>query len=73
MTAPTLSISPRSRSTFGSSRAESAPEGPNGKMTIRGEPSAFLSPQPAFVRMRGGEYRFQPGIAALRAIATCSA
>ncbi len=50
-----------------------APEDPHGKMTLQGDPPAFLSPQPAFVRMRGGEYLFQPGIAALRAIATCSA
>jgi len=50
-----------------------APEDPNGKMTIQGDPPAFLSPQPAFVRLLGGEYLFQPGIAALRAIATCSA
>ena len=38
-------------------------------MTIQGDPPAFLSPQPAFARLRGGEYLFQPGIAALRAIA----
>jgi len=45
------------------------PEDPHGKMTIQGDPPVFLSPQPAFVRLRGGEYLFQPGIAALRAIA----
>jgi Dyp-type peroxidase family len=50
-----------------------APADPNGKMTIQGDPPAFITPQPAFVRLRGGEYLFQPGIAALRAIATCSA
>ena len=45
------------------------PEDPHGKMTIQGDPPVFLSPQPAFVRLRGGEYLFQPGITALRAIA----
>jgi Dyp-type peroxidase family len=44
-------------------------EDPDGKMTIQGDPPRFISPQPAFVRVRGGEYLFQPGIAALRAIA----
>jgi Dyp-type peroxidase family len=46
-----------------------APEDPNGKMTIQGDPPRFLSPQPALVQLRGGEYLFQPGIAALKAIA----
>ena len=46
-----------------------AAEDPHGKMTIQGDTPAFLSPQPAFIRMRGGEYLFQPGIAALRALA----
>jgi Dyp-type peroxidase family len=45
------------------------PEDPSGKMTIHGNPPVFLTPQPGFVRVRGGEYLFQPGIAALRAIA----
>jgi Dyp-type peroxidase family len=44
-------------------------EDPHGKMTVQGDPPVFLSPQPAFVRVRGGEYLFQPGIAALRALA----
>jgi Dyp-type peroxidase family len=44
-------------------------EDPHGKMTIQGDPPVFLAPQPAFVRVRGGEYLFQPGIAALRALA----
>jgi Dyp-type peroxidase family len=44
-------------------------EDPAGKMTIQGDPPRFVSPQPAFVRVRGGEYLFQPGISALRAIA----
>ncbi|MEK6275953.1 MAG: Dyp-type peroxidase [Actinomycetota bacterium] len=44
-------------------------EDPAGKLTIQGDPPRFLSPQPAFVRVRGGEYLFQPGITALRAIA----
>ncbi len=43
---------------------------PGGKMTIQGNPPRFASPQPAFVRVRGGEYLFQPGISALRALAT---
>jgi Dyp-type peroxidase family len=46
-----------------------AGEDPAGKMTLQGDPPSFLSPQPAFVRVRGGEYLFQPGIAALRALA----
>jgi len=40
-----------------------------GKMTIPGDPPFFLSPQPRLVTNRGGEYLFQPGIAALRWIA----
>ena len=40
-----------------------------GKMTIQGEPPRFACPQPAFVRVMGGEYLFQPGIGGLRAIA----
>jgi hypothetical protein len=44
-------------------------EDPHGKMTIQGNPPTFLSPQVQLVRVRGGEYLFQPGIGALRAIA----
>jgi Dyp-type peroxidase family len=44
-------------------------EDPHGKMTVQSDPPVFLSPQPAFVRVRGGEYLFQPGLAALRALA----
>jgi Dyp-type peroxidase family len=40
-----------------------------GKMTIQGDPPFFLSPQAAFVKTRGGEYLFVPGISALAAIA----
>jgi Dyp-type peroxidase family len=40
-----------------------------GKMTIQGDPPFFLSPQEAFVRTRGGEYLFVPGMRALAAIA----
>jgi Dyp-type peroxidase family len=42
------------------------------KMTIQGEPPGppfFLAPQPAFVKTRGGEYLFVPGLRALRALA----
>jgi hypothetical protein len=45
------------------------PEDPTGKMTVNGDPPRFLAPQPGFVRVRGGEYLFQPGLTALRAIA----
>ncbi len=45
------------------------PDGSGGKMTIQGNPPFFLAPQPRFVTMRGGEYLFQPGIAALRRLA----
>ena len=44
-------------------------EDPSGRMTIQGSPPRFLSPQPAFVTLKGGGYFFTPGIAALRAIA----
>lgn len=43
--------------------------GATGKMTVEGAPPFFLGPQRAFVTMRGGEYLFVPGIAALAAIA----
>ena len=40
-----------------------------GKMTVPGDPPRFLSPQEQFVRTRGGEYLFVPGMRALRALA----
>ena len=40
-----------------------------GKMTIQGRPPFFLAPQEVFVRMRGGEYLFVPGMTALAALA----
>jgi Dyp-type peroxidase family len=40
-----------------------------GKMTIQGDPPFFLSPQEVFVKTRGGEYLFVPGVTALSAIA----
>ena len=40
-----------------------------GKMTIQGDPPFFLSPQEVFVRTRGGEYLFVPGMTALAALA----
>jgi len=40
-----------------------------GKMTIQGDPPFFLSPQEVFVKTRGGEYLFVPGMTALSAIA----
>jgi Dyp-type peroxidase family len=45
------------------------PDGEPGKMTIPGNPPHFLSPQPRFVTLRGGEYLFQPSIGALRWLA----
>jgi deferrochelatase/peroxidase EfeB len=44
------------------------PEG-RGKMTIQGDPPFFLAPQEVFVKTRGGEYLFVPGITALAALA----
>jgi Dyp-type peroxidase family len=43
--------------------------GATAKMTVQGDPPFFLAPQPSFVTLRGGEYLFVPGIAALHAIA----
>jgi Dyp-type peroxidase family len=40
-----------------------------GKMTIQGDPPFFLSPQEVFVKTRGGEYLYVPGMSALAAIA----
>jgi Dyp-type peroxidase family len=40
-----------------------------GKMTIQGKPPFFLAPQEVFVRTRGGEYLFAPGMTALAALA----
>ncbi len=40
-----------------------------GKMTIQGSPPFFLTPQEVFVRTRGGEYLFVPGMTALAALA----
>ncbi len=40
-----------------------------GKMTIQGTPPFFLAPQEVFVKTRGGEYLFVPGLSALAAIA----
>ncbi len=43
--------------------------GATGKMTIQGRPPFFLTPQEVFVRTRGGEYLFVPGMTALAALA----
>jgi Dyp-type peroxidase family len=40
-----------------------------GKMTVQGRPPFFLTPQEVFVRTRGGEYLFVPGMTALAALA----
>lgn len=40
-----------------------------GKMTIEGRPPYFVHPLPRLVSMRGGEYFFLPGLAALRFLA----
>jgi Dyp-type peroxidase family len=45
------------------------PSGTSGKMTIHGRPPYFVTPQPRFVTMRGGEYLFQPSMSALRWLA----
>lgn len=44
-----------------------------GKMTIQGTPPFFLAPQEVFVRTRGGEYLFVPGMTALAALAAGTA
>jgi Dyp-type peroxidase family len=44
-----------------------------GKMTIQGDPPFFLSPQEAFVKTRGGEYLYVPGLSALAALANGTA
>ena len=45
------------------------PADPAGKMTVPGNPPRFLSPQQQFVRTRGGEYLFVPGMRALATLA----
>ena len=40
-----------------------------GKMTIQGDPPFFLAPQETFVKTRGGEYLYVPGLSGLAAIA----
>ena len=45
------------------------PADPAGKMTVPGNPPRFLSPQEQFVRTRGGEYLFVPGMRALATLA----
>jgi Dyp-type peroxidase family len=41
---------------------------PNAKLTIQGDPPRFLTPQPATVTVRGGEYLLVPSLSGLRAI-----
>ena len=45
------------------------PAGGEGKMTIHGDPPFFLAPQAPFVKTKGSEYLFVPGISALAALA----
>jgi Dyp-type peroxidase family len=40
-----------------------------GKMTVQGAPPFFLVPQEVFVKTKGGEYLFVPGMTALTALA----
>ncbi len=42
------------------------------KMTIQGRPPFFLSPQPLFTIVRGGEYLFRPSLHALRWLAAAA-
>jgi Dyp-type peroxidase family len=44
-----------------------------GKMTIQGDPPFFLAPQEEFVRTRGGEYLYVPGLRALAALSAGTA
>ena len=44
-----------------------------GKMTIQGDPPFFLSPHEKFVRTRGGEYLYVPGLSGLAALAAGTA
>jgi Dyp-type peroxidase family len=41
----------------------------DGSMVVQGEQPFYLAPQRPFVTLKGGEYLFVPGIAALRALA----
>ena len=38
-------------------------------MSLPGCEPRFLKPRPSFVTLRGGDYLFAPGLAALRALA----
>ena len=53
---------------LGANRNTGRPDEGQGKMTIQGKPPFSLTPQPAFVTTKGGEYLFLPGISALRAL-----
>jgi Dyp-type peroxidase family len=69
-----LTIGPQDGGTTNGTDGGKAPDGdgkPAGRMTIQGkrQPS-FLTPQPSFVTMKGGEYFFAPGLSALRALAS---
>lgn len=44
--------------------------GGEGTLTVNGSPPFFIADAPSFVTVRGGEYLFMPGIAALRHLAT---